>query len=111
MDIFILELVSNQLTVPVKIDRGQEQEENIGAIEPGSMYIYTRRTCTGLYKYCIFKNKMRSWVAWCFMEAFILIVMSILLTVPVKIDGRQQHEETRSLLYIQDKHGISSAVP
>ena len=48
MDIFILELVSNRLTVPVKIDGRQEQEENIGAIEPGSMYSYTRRTCAGL---------------------------------------------------------------
>ena len=37
MDMFILELVSNQLTIPVKIDGRQEQEENIGAIEPGSM--------------------------------------------------------------------------
>ena len=47
------------------------------------------------------------------METFILIVMSNLLTVPVKIDGRQQHEETRSLLKIgdhahvlKDKRGI-----
>ena len=36
------------------------------------------------------------------MEAFILIVMSNLLTVLVKIDGRQQHEETRSLLKTGD---------
>ena len=92
MDIFILELVSNQLNVPVKIDGRQEQEENFDAIEPGSMYTHVGHTRD--YKYSIFKTKMRSWVAWCFMEAFILIV----LTVPVKIDGRQQHEETRSLL-------------
>ena len=32
MDIVILELVSNRLTVPLKIDGRQEQEENIGAI-------------------------------------------------------------------------------
>ena len=52
------------------------------------------------------------------MKTFILIVMSNLLTVPVKIDGRQQHEETRPLLktgdnahVLKDKRGISSAVP
>ena len=39
---------------------------------------------------------------------------SSLLTVPVKIDGRQQHEETRSLLKTGTNvytSGISSAVP
>jgi hypothetical protein len=55
MDIFILELVSNQLTVPVKIDRGQEQEENIGAIEPGSMYTHVGHARD--YKCSIFKKK------------------------------------------------------
>ena len=50
MDIFILELVSNRLTVPVKIDGRQEQDENIRAID-----VYTRRTCAG-YKYSIFKK-------------------------------------------------------
>ena len=33
VDIFILELVSNRLTVPVKIDGRQEQDENIRAID------------------------------------------------------------------------------
>ena len=94
MDIFILELISNRLTVPVKIDGRQEQEENIGALS----CIYTRVGHARGYEYSIFKKKMRSWVAWCFMEVFILIVMSYLLTEPVKIDGREQHEETRSLL-------------
>ena len=42
MDIFILELVSNQLTVPVKIDGRQEQEET------SALNVYTRRTCAGL---------------------------------------------------------------
>ena len=103
-----------QVTVPVKIDGRQEQEENIGAFEPGSMYTHVGHA--RYYKYSIFNKNMRSWVAWCFMEAFILIVMSNcnLLTVLVKIDGRQQHEETRSLLNNrgpQDKRGISSAVP
>ena len=118
MDIFILEVVSNRLTVPVKIDGRQQQEENIGAIEPGSMYS-THVGHTRNYKCSISKKQMRSWVAWYYMETFILIVMSNLLTVPVKIDGRQQHEETRSLLKtgdhacarIKDKRGISSAVP
>ena len=60
---------------------------------------------------------MRSWVAWCFMETFTLLVMSKILTVSVKIDGRQQYEETRSLenrrpcTRIKDKRGILSAVP
>ena len=36
MDIFILKLVSNQLTIPVKIDRRQQQEET--SENRGSMY-------------------------------------------------------------------------
>ena len=44
MDIFILELVSNQLTVPVKIDGRQQQEEtSISALLDQS-----RRTCARL---------------------------------------------------------------
>ena len=107
MDIFILELVSNQLTVPVKIDGRQQQEENIGTIA-----MYTHVGHARDYKCSIYKKQTRSWVAWCFMETFILIVMSNPLTVPVKIDGRQQHEETRSLLkigdhaHVYDKRGI-----
>ena len=37
------------------------------------------------------------------METFILIVMSNQLTAPVGIDGRQQDEETRSLLKTGDQ--------
>ena len=47
MNIFILKLVSNQLTVPVRIDGRQEQEENIGAIEPGSMYTHVGHARAG----------------------------------------------------------------
>ena len=73
MDIFILELVSNQLTVPVKIYGRQQQEETC------AIRIYTRRTCAGLQVHIYLQGKMRSWVACCFMETFILIVMSNLL--------------------------------
>ena len=57
MDIFILELVSNRLTVPVKIGRRQEQEENIGAIEnQRSMYAHwicmRGNTKKGTYRDC-----------------------------------------------------------
>ena len=55
MDIFIIELVSNQLTVPVKIDGRQEQEENIGAIEPGSMYTHVGHACAGILVQCLAK--------------------------------------------------------
>ena len=37
------------------------------------------------------------------MDIFILELVSNHLTVPVKIDGMQQHEETRSLLRIGDQ--------
>ena len=49
------------------------------------------------------------------MIIFILELVSNHLTVPVKIDGMQQHEETRSLLRIggpiKDKRAIFSALP
>ena len=50
MDIFILKLVSNHLTVPVKIDGRQQQEEKSALLktEDQSYYVYTRRTCAGL---------------------------------------------------------------
>ena len=41
MDIFILELVSNQLTVPVKIDRRQQQEETSALLKSGHQCIHT----------------------------------------------------------------------
>ena len=36
------------------------------------------------------------------METLVLIVMSNLLTTPMRIDGRQQREETRSLVKTGD---------
>ena len=85
MDIFILELVSNQLTVPVKIDGRQQQEEtSISALLDQS-----HRTCARLQVQYLQEKKMRSWLACCFM------VMFYLLATPVRIDGRQQHKETR----------------
>ena len=49
------------------------------------------------------------------MDIFILELVSNHLTAPVKIDGMQQHEETRSLLRIgdqvKDKRTIFSALP
>ena len=41
MDVFILELVSNQLTVPVKIDGRQEQEETSALLKSGDQSIRT----------------------------------------------------------------------
>ena len=46
----------------------------------------------------IFMENVRSWVALCLMDIFILELVSNQLTVPVKIDGRQQQEETSALL-------------
>ena len=62
MDIFILELVSNRLTVPVKIDERQEQEENIGAIEQGSMYTHVGHARD--YKYSIYYQEKKSEAGW-----------------------------------------------
>ena len=77
MDIFILALVSNQLTIPVKIDRRQQQEETSALLKKrGSMYTHVEHACAGI---------LRSWVSWCFMKTLLLIVMS----APVRIDGRQ----------------------
>ena len=70
MNIFIY----NQLTVPVKIDRRQQQEDTSALLKTGN-----RRPCAGLQV---------QWVSWCFMETLLLIVMSNLLIVPVRIDGR-----------------------
>ena len=80
MDIFILELVSNQLTVPVKIDGRQEQAgRNIGAIEKqGSMYnyIYTHvgHACAGILVQYLAKL---SWVSWCFMKTLIIVMSNL----------------------------------
>ena len=40
MDIFILELVSNHLTVPVKIDVRQEQDEKSALLKTGDQCIH-----------------------------------------------------------------------
>ena len=40
------------------------------------------------------KEKMRSREAWCFLYELILVLVSNQSIVPVKIDGRQQQEET-----------------
>ena len=88
MDVFILELVSNRLTVPVKIDGRQEQDENIRAIDVYARIGHARDTST-----VSSRKQMRSWVAWCLVDVFILELVSNRLTVPVKIDGRQEQDE------------------
>ena len=85
----ILVLASNQSTVPMKIDGRQQQEETSALLKTGDQCTHVEHARH--YKCSISKKQMRSWVAWCFMETFILIVMSNLL--PVKIAGRQQHKD------------------
>ena len=46
MDIFILELISNQLTVLVKIDGRQQQKETSALLQTGDQC--TSRTCAGI---------------------------------------------------------------
>ena len=88
MDIFILELVSNHLTVPVKIDGMQQHEETRSLLRIGDQL----RASAGFL--CrAFMEHLRSWVALCLMDIFILELVSNHLTVPVKIDGMQQHEK------------------
>ena len=47
-------------------------------------------------------ENVRSWVALYLMDIFILKLVSNHLTVPVKIDGRQQQEEKSALLKTGD---------
>ena len=49
---------------------------------------------------------MGSWEAWCFLYKLILVYILLVSnqsTVPVKIDGRQQQEETSALLITGDQ--------
>ena len=71
MDIFTLELVPNQLTVPVKIDGRQQQNETSRAIEKPGINAYTRRTSVG-FRVPYLQGNLRSWVAWCLMDIFTL---------------------------------------
>ena len=48
-------------------------------------------------------ENLRSWVALCLMDIFILALVSNQLTIPVKIDRRQQQEETSALLKSGDQ--------
>ena len=50
-----------------------------------------------------FMENLRSWVALCLMDMFILELVSNQLTVPVKIDGRQEQEDTSALLKTGDQ--------
>ena len=66
-------LISNQLTVPVKIDGRQQQEET------SALSIEAYNTHAGQawdYKCSIFKENLQSWVARCLMDIFILVVIS-----------------------------------
>ena len=90
MDIFILELVSNQLTVPVKIDGRQQQEET-------SALLITGDQDSARFQVPNLRGNMRSCMVWCYMEMFILYS-----TVPVKIDGRLLREEVASTIECAD---------
>ena len=91
METFILIVMSNLLTVPVKIDGRQQHEETRSLIE-------NRRPCTRIigqardFECRALMEHLRSWVALCLMDVFILELVSNQLTVPVKIDGRQEQE-------------------
>ena len=78
MDIFILELVSNRLTVPVKIDGRQEQEETSELLKSGDQCIHV---CTGVAKLGVvvfYEDTPPN----CNVQS--------VLTAPVRIDGRYQ---------------------
>ena len=86
MEAFIL---SNLLTV--KIDGRQQHEETRSLLKTGDQ-------CTGQARNFEFRENLRSWMALCAMDMFIPELVSNQLTVPVKIDGRQQQEDTSALL-------------
>ena len=54
MDIFILELVSNQLIVPVKIDGRQQHEERRSLLKTGDQCIH--RTSAGFPVPCLHRK-------------------------------------------------------
>ena len=94
MDILILELVSNQSNVPVKINGMQQHEETRSLLRIGDQL----RASAGFLVPCFHGTLAKlSGVV----PNVILELRSIQL--PVKIDGMQQHEETRSLLRIGDQ--------
>ena len=94
MEIFI----ESWLTASVKIDRRLQQEESRALWNQMCTY----RTCAG-FQVSYLHGKMRSWEAWCFWYKLILVLVSNQLTVPVKIDGRQEQEETSALLKTGDQ--------
>ena len=90
--------MSNQLTVPVKIDGRQLTAGlKIGAIE-------NRESTRGITNAVSSEEKMRSWVAWYFMKIFILIVMSNQLPAPVTINGRKKNRRYRGSMYTPVGH-------
>ena len=94
----------------MKIDGRQQQDETSALLKPG-ITVYTRRTRAGLQVQYL-QGKMRSWVAWCFVDIFILELVSNQLTVPVKIGGRSKTARTNASTienrrsYMDYKHAI-----